>query len=481
MSDSELRSRLADKQGAWRELPDELRARGDLAERLAELESLAEADPEVDVRYKARKVLSALDAGRARSAVASKPAAPLGGLAAALAAVEPAERGPICENFAREHRAAAVDELVPLLRTETDPQQLSVVARLIGQFGNASHVRDLKPLLAHASPRVVANAVEAMGRCDAGSALPTVLPALMAEDHRVRANVLIVLYQASRDEVLGYLARMAASPHESYRAAAVWCLGQIKDPDGEPILLKILQDEDAEEIVEAASKMIEESGTAWALAPLKRLAGDRPDRAARAEKLLATIAGRLGMGPAQVAFAVGPTHNSTGGRAAAKISRQIRRISGSFRRGIHKGAVALKTSGAHLTIRARKNRRRTVTMIVLSCMAVLLVYVYRGPLTGHPTPRWTVLGSQGPVASRSSGAPRSSKAPLKLVGLVSARMGSTVVMKKDYTLYAVRFRDSRLLAKITAGQTIAVNARFRAWNSSQGYVEMDATSAPVKP
>lgn len=473
-----LRSRLAEARGSWRDLPDELRGRDDLPERLAELELLAESDPEVDVRYKARKVLSALDAGRARTLAPAAPPAALGTLAATVAALDPAARGRALERFAQAHRAASVDELVELSRTEVDPQVLSVAVRLIGQFGNASHLRDLRPLLAHASPRVVANAVEAMGRCDAGAALPTVLPALMSEDHRVRANVLIVLYESSREETLGYLTLMAASPQESYRAAAIWCLSQVKDPGGEPIALAVLKDEEAPDLVDALVRYLDELGTLAALSPLKRIAVERPVRAARMQLLIESIGGRLRLPPEELARYMPPASRSS--RLAAVVSGQFIKLRKSLQ-GM-KVLPRRKPVGTAPAVAPVTRRPVWPLAIGLAFSGLALVYTYRkmGTDAGRDG-AFVVLSPGNDASKRASAAPLARPGtPMKLVGTVSAVSGATLVMKKDYTIYAVKYRDRKLLAQVKAGQRVALYGVYRAWNQSQGYVELDAAAGPGK-
>lgn len=470
MSDSEgdLRGRLAAVRGGWRELPDELRGRPDLAERLSELEALAESDPDVDIRYKARKVLSALDSNRARPAAPAQ-AAPLGGLREALAEAEAATRGRVLERFAQAHRGSGVDEILALLPSEPDPQALSVMARLIGQYGNASHLRDLRPLLTHANPRVVANAVEAMGRCDAGAALPMVLPALMSEDHRVRGNVLIVLYESSREETLGYLTRMAASPQESYRAAAIWCLGQIQDPAGEAIALAALRDEEAPDLVDALVRYLDEHGTVAALPELKRTAKEQPRRAARVRLLIESIGARLRVPPEELARFVGRA--STSARVLAAVSGGFRRLKKSLQgiRTRRRPAPLESAPGAE----SHETRGRRAALLALSCAGLALVYVYRRDAT--PSGGWVEVSE---TRSSAAGAARQKPGtPIKVSGTVSAVAGSTLVMKHGYTVYAVKYRDRRMLAQVKPGQRVSLHARYRAWNESQGYVELDAAAS----
>ena len=479
MTESELRERLAAK-GGWRELVVALRALPNLAALVVELERIAEADAEDEVRYKARKTLSVLgERPAARANVSGKIAIPppLGKLAGELQGRDAEARGRVLERFAQAHRAAGVDELVAQLGVETDPAVLSAVVRLVGTCGSPSHLRDLRPFLSHANQRVVANAVEAMGRLDEGAALPMVLPALVADDHRVRANVLMVLYGTWKPEVLAYLSRMTVSPKESYRASAIWCLGQIEDVQADEALAQMLSTEESADLADTIFQVFATKRGAAAIPLLLRVTQDLPHRAGQARAAVSAIAARTGVSGEQLQDMVGRMQHEPSGSPTG-LSKRLQRITRSFRAVLlsQRARAANEASSRPIAVipDAASHARRLA--FVAAGVIALLVGMRLTSEERAPAPR-----PAAPRVEDAAAVPVNPGGLARFVATVTDRADSTLVVEKDRTVYALHFKDARSAEGYAAGARVFVTARFRAWNAIQRRVEMDVESvAPAR-
>ncbi len=471
MTAAELREALAAKGGGWRELAPALRQLPNLPELLRELESLADNDPETDVRYKARKILGSLSDRRKMSDVSTTAipvVPPLGGLARLLAGRDPDARVRVIERFVKAHRAAAVDELVALLTAESDPTVLSTVVRLVGTTAPPSHLSVLRPFLGHANPRVVANAVEAMGRLDAGAALPMVLPVLVAEDHRVRANVLLVLYKEWKPEVLAYLSRMISSEKEAYRAAAVWCLGQLEDGEADEAMASMLAHEESPDLVDDLLKTFSEKRGRAAIPALSRFVADHPERAEPARAAMRAIAARENVGNEELAELVARAHHeqpAQGGLVSGirRISRSVRALmlSRKARTASRIPVLGSRLQPVDTTARLKVGAALGVGLV----LAVLVLALRPGPEAaatpgGRPAARPGVVLSQGPVSLS------------RFVGTVKSREGAMVLVEKDRTVYAVRFGSPAAVEAFEPGAQVFVTAWYRGWDAGLRRADM---------
>lgn len=477
MSDLDLRQRLTARDGSWRELSTELRGLPDPGSLLLELERLAETDPEVDVRYKARKLLAALSdrapaTGTPSGIIAIPPV--LGRLAEQLQGRDADARVRVIERFAKAHRSAGVDELIPLLRSETDAAVLSVLVSIVGTSGNASHLRDLRPFLGHQNQRVVANAVEAMGRLDPGAALPMVLPVLVADDHRVRANVLIVLYKEWKPEVLAYLSRMTMSPKESYRASAVWCLGQIEDVEADETLVQMLASGGSGELSDSIFQVFANKRGVAAIPLLCRVVQDQPHFADRARSAISAIAARTGLTSEQLQDIVAKQHQepvaapSGLGQRLKRITRTVRAVLLSERaRKANQSATRPITP---VSADAEPESQRGLVIAASGGLALLVGLLLTGS-TIEPAP-----GTVRREATQSQAMASGSVNPggvARFVAVVRDRVDSMLVVEKDHTIYALTYKDVRDVDSFAADTRVFVTARYRNWNTAQRRAEMD--------
>lgn len=482
MTNAELRERLTAKDGAWRALPEALRALPELPTLLAELERLAETDSEVDVRYKARKLLAALGdrvpaKGMPSGIIAVLPA--LGRLADQLQGRDPDARVRVLERFTKAHRGAGIDELVAQLGVEADPTVLSVLVRIVGTSGNPSHLRDLRPFLGHQNQRVVANAVEAMGRLDPGAALPMVLPALVADDHRVRANVLIVLYKEWKPEVLAYLSRMTASPKESYRASAVWCLGQIEDIEADETLAQMLTTAESGDLPDAIFQVFAEKRGAPAIPLLCRVVQDQPHHSEKARGAISAIAARVGLSSEQLQDIVAKVHQepvatpSGFGQRIKRITRTVRAVllSERARKASQKAVRPIAPAAVDSAPEAWQVAIAITAGALALFIGMVLTSIDREPAIASP-----------PTASHREPTTNAQVNPggiARFVAVVKDRTGSVLLVEKDHTTYALHYKDAGDIDAFASGTRVFVTARYRSWNSALRRAEMDGNTVTL--
>ncbi len=141
--------------------------------------------------------------------------------------------------------------LLGLLAHETDAQVLATLAVSVGQLGGAQAVAPLTRLLTHKNARVVANAVEALGRSADPAVHDALFPLRRHEHRRVRANVAVALGHVEEFNVRPMLEALAGSPDPVDRRAAAWALHKIDRP-GLGELLKRLESDSDPTVVRAA-------------------------------------------------------------------------------------------------------------------------------------------------------------------------------------------------------------------------------------
>jgi len=136
---------------------------------------------------------------------------------------------------------AETDRAENLLDSE-DPKVRSKTAILVGRAARAqSWARTLRE---DPDPRVRADAVESLW--DQGGAFAAVCYDIGLQDshHRVLANSLVGLYLVGDCRSIALLAQTATHPDRSFRAAAVWAMGETRDARFVPFLWKLRRDPD---------------------------------------------------------------------------------------------------------------------------------------------------------------------------------------------------------------------------------------------
>jgi HEAT repeat protein len=91
-------------------------------------------------------------------------------------------------------------------------------------------------------PRTRANAIEAIWHVHNSDTLELFRAALSDPHHRVVVNALVGLYNSKDPQALKMIIDLAGHPSPMFRAATVWALGHIADPEGIPVLKTLAED-----------------------------------------------------------------------------------------------------------------------------------------------------------------------------------------------------------------------------------------------
>lgn len=136
--------------------------------------------------------------------------------------------------------------LLDMLKTEKNEYVIATVVKVLGKFGDSRAIPLIKPFLAHYDSRVRANTVEALGYIQVPEVYELVVGLLVDEDNRVRANVAKLLWKKDKLRVLEKLREMLKGGEDWMRDSAIYALSEIASTESRDILLKILNDDDAE-------------------------------------------------------------------------------------------------------------------------------------------------------------------------------------------------------------------------------------------
>jgi HEAT repeat protein len=186
---------------------------------------------------------------------------------------------------------ACLSPLLEALKQEQDPWVISMMAKAIGSLGGVPQVPDLLPLLEHSNHRVVANAIEAIEMLDDPERETHLGVFLDSPDNRVRANAVKALYPVAPQRAVATLRSMAINHRPWMRASAIFCLKILDDPACEPILLEMLLEEYAEDLLRQLLDALMVRGSEISVGTLGVLIEDRSegreDELRTAQKVLA--------------------------------------------------------------------------------------------------------------------------------------------------------------------------------------------------
>ncbi|HNV69223.1 MAG TPA: HEAT repeat domain-containing protein [Candidatus Ozemobacteraceae bacterium] len=150
--------------------------------------------------------------------------------------------------------------LITMLEQETNNQVFATAVHSLGQFKKSSLVSYFEHCLAHQEPRIRANAIEALGCFPLPTVEKVILPYLNDPANRVKANVVhVFLANNQPGKVEKNLVGLLVSPRQFERASGAWLAGTFRLTDTQPILIKLLSDEEG----------IVAERAAWALGRIK--------------------------------------------------------------------------------------------------------------------------------------------------------------------------------------------------------------------
>lgn len=266
----------------------------DLGERALEaiplLQEIATADPSIELRYIARKVLGLLatqasmepaptgprqSAGLTQALVRVPPEV----LALRLASSNPAERGSAYRATAMKRDAALLPSLLTRVgvKGEPDPDLRALLVQVIAVLGGKGQLRIITSYLDDPDPRVRCATVEMLARLQDLTACTHIARALQDGDQEVAVAAARALKAVGGLNILKIGAVMMRSDATWAREAGANMLGTAKIPEATPLLERALTDghEPVRTKAQAGLKRLAELGHAEARAALERAASVR--------------------------------------------------------------------------------------------------------------------------------------------------------------------------------------------------------------
>lgn len=138
----------------------------------------------------------------------------------------------------------ALPAVLARLTMERDDWVVATLVRAVGRMGQKKHVEALRGYLSEdTSPRVTANALEAIATLEPDAAFTLGVPLLSSADARVQAAAARVLMQVDRNAAFGCLRTLSRSPWTPRRGSALHCLAKLADPEADELLAAMLASE----------------------------------------------------------------------------------------------------------------------------------------------------------------------------------------------------------------------------------------------
>jgi HEAT repeat protein len=135
----------------------------------------------------------------------------------------------LCQNDTDE----SAEIIINRLKLEKDAKVIASAVIALGRAkGNKEQIRHtLKAFLSHKNDRVRANAIEAYCQVTDKAERGDLLPYLDDPCNRVAGNAIVGLYGVLRKKSRKALENMASSGNRLYELTAVYCIGELADPD----------------------------------------------------------------------------------------------------------------------------------------------------------------------------------------------------------------------------------------------------------
>jgi len=154
----------------------------------------------------------------------------------------------------REHRIEAVKMLSEIhdprlklampsmITSESDPYvQATLISSCSHIFGKNDNLRDtLTRLLEHSDPRVVANAIEALGHFDSETVRSLLKKYLFSSVPRQSMNAAVAFYKAGEEKIYSFIKLKLTGENPTWQASAAYAIGQVNDSQSSGDLLKVL-------------------------------------------------------------------------------------------------------------------------------------------------------------------------------------------------------------------------------------------------
>ena len=167
--------------------------------------------------------------------------------------------------------------LISALDSESDPQIISRLTKLIGKLGDSTVILLLKKYLWHTDARVVANTLEGLGFIYSLDIIPIILPFLNSPDNRIKANAAKALYGLNPSLALEKLNEMINSEEVFFRDSGTYILSTIADPPCQDQLIELLLRENDTEIIKKAISALCNKGDSSTVDRIEKVLKNYPD------------------------------------------------------------------------------------------------------------------------------------------------------------------------------------------------------------
>ena len=201
----------------------------------------------------------------------------------------------ILEAVIRTPRTAA---LLKHLEEDPNPRIRSKAALLVGRASR--NARWAERQMGSPDARVRANAVEALWHGDPQACRPLFRQAARDPNCRVAGNGAMGLYLMGESESVALLADMAAHSAPEFRAAAVWSMGETRDPRWMPLLTRMLRESEGkvrQNVLRALARIRQNVAALRALEPLRVEVSEAQDTGGGWRRLRVAVADGAGSDP----------------------------------------------------------------------------------------------------------------------------------------------------------------------------------------
>ena len=151
----------------------------------------------------------------------------------------------------------ALYPVLDVLSLTSNKRVIATALNTLGKLGDMSIIPVIAEYLYDDNSRVRANAVEALSQIGHPKIVRLVVPFLKDPDNRVRANAAKCLWKFGRDEIFHTLKEMLNSGSPRMKASAVYALTELGDENVIPLVKKSLEDEDSR-VREVAQRCLKE-------------------------------------------------------------------------------------------------------------------------------------------------------------------------------------------------------------------------------
>ncbi|MBF0410917.1 MAG: PilT/PilU family type 4a pilus ATPase [Candidatus Riflebacteria bacterium] len=213
-------------------------------ENVATISRIAENDPNVDIRFLAKRAFNLLK--EKQGSVENKDIINKTSLDKIREYLSGPEKGKlsVIQHIINNGIKQAHPLLIEQLEKETDTAVIASLIVAIGKTGDITSFRYLKNYLQSENPRIRANAVEAAGLLGTTEAYPQILKLLEDPDNRVRANSIMVIKNLGLVNTIKVIKDMAESDSIGMKASAAFTLRFFPAAENIEILEKLLESDD---------------------------------------------------------------------------------------------------------------------------------------------------------------------------------------------------------------------------------------------